>query len=389
MALKADGSLWAWGYNELGQLGGGTTINRYTPVKVMEDVTGISARFDSMAIKTDGSLWVWGGNAYFQFQYAYDDSINFSIPVKVMDDVTAVSSGGNYTLAIKTDGSLWGWGSNFDGQLGDGTYTFRQYPVKIMEGVAAVSASSFHTMAVKTDGSLWAWGKNQHGEFGNGITVDRPTPIKVMDGVRLSAPPIITQPPPSTLRFSDIPASHWAYESIMLLVGKGVISGYEDGTFRPNGLVTRSELAVMMTLALDIPLLTRPVPSFVDVGRSDWEFLYVETAKPYLTGYQQGASYYFRGKEAAVREDMAVALVNAMGLSGQPVNESELRSIFSDWAGISPNLRKHVLIAYKNGLISGYPDGTFGAQRSVTRAETASLLVKVLSSEDMQKVSFD
>jgi hypothetical protein len=192
-----------------------------------------------------------------------------------------------------------------------------------------------------------------------------------------------------TPRFSDVHPRHWAYESIMLLAERGVITGYEDGTFRPNGLVTRSEFAVMMTLALEIPLLTRPAPTFADVGRYDWDFIFVETAKPYLTGYQQGSSYYFRGNEAAVREDMAVALVNAMGLSWQAVNENELKSIFSDWADISPNLRKHVLIAYKNGLISGYTDGTFGAQRSITRAETASLLVKVLSSEAMEKVTFN
>ena len=199
-----------------------------------------------------------------------------------------------------------------------------------------------------------------------------------------------------TAAFPDLPRSHWAYENIMLLVEKGVITGYEDGAFRPNGPVTRSEFAKMMTLALGIPLLTNPAPSFVDVGAGDWELIYVETAKKYLTGYQQGDNYYFKGKEPAVREDMAVALVKALKLEAEATDESnaatayaKLQEIFSDAATVSPNLRPYVMVAYQQKLINGYPDGTFGAQRSITRAETAALLVKVLGSEAMKKVTFE
>jgi len=63
------------------------------------------------------------------------------------------------------------------------------------------------------------------------------------------------------------------------------------------------------------------------------------------------------------------------------VDASELKAIFKDYDAISPNLRKFVLIAYKNGLMNGYPDKTFGAQRTITRAEAASLLVRVLNSD--------
>jgi hypothetical protein len=86
---------------------------------------------------------------------------------------------------------------------------------------------------------------------------------------------------------------------------------------------------------------------------------------------------------------MAVALVKALQLENEPVNVNELKNIFTDHATISPELQKYVLIAYKNSLISGYPNGTFGAQRSITRAETAALLVKVLDSEAMKKVVFN
>ena len=86
---------------------------------------------------------------------------------------------------------------------------------------------------------------------------------------------------------------------------------------------------------------------------------------------------------------MAVALVKALKLDNEVVDENSIKAIFSDWEDISPNLRKHVLIAYNNGLIGGYPDGTFKAQQSITRAETAALLIRVLKSSALQKVTFD
>jgi len=75
MAVKPDGSLWAWGINNAGQLGDGTAENRYNPVKIMDDVTAVSIgsggawgvdRMHTVAIKTDGSLWGWGSNMYGQ-----------------------------------------------------------------------------------------------------------------------------------------------------------------------------------------------------------------------------------------------------------------------------------------------------------------------------------
>jgi hypothetical protein len=191
------------------------------------------------------------------------------------------------------------------------------------------------------------------------------------------------------LTFPDVQDGNWAYPYVKELTEKRVMNGYEDGTFRPNSFVTRSEFAKMMTLSLQIPLLSSATPTFVDISQNDWEFIYVETAKKYLTGYHQDGRYYFKGKEPAVREDMAVALVKAMGIENQTVDLSELPTIFSDHETISQNLQKYVLIAYKNKLLDGYPDGTFGAQRTITRAETAALLSKVYKSDAMEKVTFD
>jgi alpha-tubulin suppressor-like RCC1 family protein/putative hemolysin len=178
MAIKTDGSLWAWGLNEDGELGDGTTKDRHSPVKAMDSVTSVSTDWSyTMAIKTDGSLWAWGRNAGGQL--GDGTTTNRLKPVKVMDSVASVSHTSSRTMAIKTDGSLWVWGSN----VGDGTTESRHSPVKIMDSVASIFAEDSSTWAIKTDGSLWAWGYNHSGELGDGTTEWRYTPVKIMDSV--------------------------------------------------------------------------------------------------------------------------------------------------------------------------------------------------------------
>ncbi|MDR1674501.1 MAG: dockerin type I domain-containing protein [Oscillospiraceae bacterium] len=177
-SIKADGSLWTWGWNTSGQLGDGTTTSSSTPIKVMDDVVSVSAGDrHTAAIKTDSSLWTWGQHI--------GNGINSSskTPVKVMEDVSNISANGEHIAAIKTDGSLWTWGSNQYGQLGDGTKTERLSPVKVMDNVISVSAYRYHTAVIKTDGSLWTWGINAYGALGNGTTTESLIPIKVMDDV--------------------------------------------------------------------------------------------------------------------------------------------------------------------------------------------------------------
>ena len=191
LVVKSGGSLYAWGSNIAGQLGDGTTRSWYwdeegnyvhnntlTPIKIMDDAVWVAAgNFSSMAVKTDGSLWAWGNI------FSDGKAVNVNYPVKIMNEVATVASGGDYSFAIKMDGALWAWGSNLHGQLGDGTLTDRSIPVKIMENVETVAAGDTHSLAVKNDGSLWAWGSNLHGQLGDGTLTDRSTPVKIMENV--------------------------------------------------------------------------------------------------------------------------------------------------------------------------------------------------------------
>ena len=194
LVIKTDGSLWVWGYNNYGQIGNGESswVDFQTvPIKIMDDVVQMAAGSNhTLAIKTDGSLWGWGYNNYGQIGNGESSWVDFqTVPVKIMDDVIQVAAGANHTLAIKTDGSLWAWGYNLYGQLGNGESGSEKKqisPVKIMDGVVQVTAGDNHTLAIKTDGSLWGWGYNNYGQIGNGESswVDFQTvPVKIMDDV--------------------------------------------------------------------------------------------------------------------------------------------------------------------------------------------------------------
>jgi alpha-tubulin suppressor-like RCC1 family protein len=139
LAVKSDGTVWAWGNNEYGQLGDRTTTNRNTPVKVSSP-SGVIAVFGgggydggshSLALKSDGTVWAWGNNS--KGQLGDGTTTDRSSPVKMssLSGVIAVAGGGSHSLALKSDGTVWAWGNNSKGQLGDGTTTNRNTPVQV------------------------------------------------------------------------------------------------------------------------------------------------------------------------------------------------------------------------------------------------------------------
>ena len=167
VGLKSDGTVWAWGRNNLGQLGDGSTSDSPTPKQVGVGYTAVAAGADStFAIKPDGSLWAWGDNSLGQ--YGDGSNIGSLVPKQIGTGFAFVTSANGRTFAIKTDGSLWASGLN-NGRLGDGTDGGNSLVfVHIGDGFSAVSSGMDHTVGLKQDGTLWSWGLDDSGEIGDG-----------------------------------------------------------------------------------------------------------------------------------------------------------------------------------------------------------------------------
>ena len=175
--VKMDGTLWAMGNNQYGQLGNGT--NNYakpnpTPINVASNVVAVAAGEEhSLFVKVDGTLWAMGGDEYGQLGSGTNSGSPNPTPIVVASNVVAVAAGGYHSLFVTADGMLWAMGDNAFGQLGNGIYGIMSYtnlPVCVASNVVAVAAGLYHSLFVTTDGTLWAMGYNYYGQLGNGMS---------------------------------------------------------------------------------------------------------------------------------------------------------------------------------------------------------------------------
>lgn len=176
-----------------------------------------------------------------------------------------------------------------------------------------------------------------------------------------------------TQKFSDVPASYWAFNYIAEMAERNVLSGYPNGKFYPNKNVTRAEFAKIMTAAAGLKI-SIGYSSYEDVNYTDWCSPYIEAARYYLSGYVSNGKSYYMPNNNALREDIAVALVKLKGYDTTGFDLSLLQTMFSDWKSISTGAQPYVAVAVEQELISGYDDGTFKGQQGITRAEAATLL---------------
>ena len=159
LALKSDGTAWfpqttVWGATVFGNSPGGT--NHYGAATQVSGLNGIvdiaGGDYHLLAVKSDGTVWAWGANYYGQL--GDTTSINTGVPVQVsgLTGVVAIAAGKDHSLAVKTDGTVWSWGYNYYGQLGDNSTVNRNIPVQVsgLTGVSAVSASNYYSLAIRT-----------------------------------------------------------------------------------------------------------------------------------------------------------------------------------------------------------------------------------------------
>ena len=169
-------------------VGGGTGNNSGNQIDTIRPDVGINSYsqvlslgyLHSGVIAQNGSLYMWGLNSLGQIGDGTTEDRYKHKPTKILDHVIAVSLGEFHSGAITQDGSLYMWGSNDSGQIGDdGAPEDRYKPTKILNHVIAVSLGDLHSGAITQDGSLYMWGYNSCGQIGDGTTEERDTPNKI------------------------------------------------------------------------------------------------------------------------------------------------------------------------------------------------------------------
>jgi alpha-tubulin suppressor-like RCC1 family protein len=188
IAIATNGTLWAWGQNNYGQLGDGTLINKSIPTQIGTDNTWTKIATGSthaLAIKNNGTLWGWGAGNYGQQGDNIDSEHNIIIPTQIGTDTNwkEISAGDATTFAIKTNGTLWVCGFGNEGQLGIGITVDKIFiltQIGTSTNWRSIDAGDTHNMAIKTNGTLWSWGANNYGELGLGtITPSELSPMQV------------------------------------------------------------------------------------------------------------------------------------------------------------------------------------------------------------------
>jgi alpha-tubulin suppressor-like RCC1 family protein len=154
IALKNDGTVWCWGSNSYGQIGNNsnTALSKVpAPAAGLANVIAVAAGGEhSLALKSDGTVWAWGRNLEGQLGDGGTTSRPVPSQVSGLSGITAIAAGEYHSMALKSDGTVWCWGSNSRGQLGDGSYANNSVarPVNGLAGITAIGAGAAHSVAL-------------------------------------------------------------------------------------------------------------------------------------------------------------------------------------------------------------------------------------------------
>lgn len=196
LAATTSGNVYAWGANEAGELGDGSTLASSSPVRVDipggVSVTAISAGCSfGMALSSTGAVYTWGSNSSWQLGRGKTASGLLPGLVAGLPPIKAVAAGCDHALALATDGTLYAWGNNLDGELGTGTTASSPTPVtvRLPSGVvaSAIWAGGGQSFLQATTGAVYGWGDNTTGQLATGGFFDvlRPLPVRLPAGVEV------------------------------------------------------------------------------------------------------------------------------------------------------------------------------------------------------------
>ena len=211
--------------------------------------------------------------------------------------------------------------------------------------------------------------KKHNVEFGEGLIIGaNGEKLGPKHNYNFSVVDINTMDVPEKVIFTDLPVDHWAFDYITQLALDDIISGYEDKTFKPNGNVTRAELAKMLAASFKLEGTTK----YSDVN-NHWADNYISSVGEFVPVKDN----QFRPNEEATRQDVAVALVNILDKT-ERMKLQESKLTFDDIPMIDEEYLSHIGKAVSGGIISGYGDGTFRPQEPITRAEVATMIYRII-----------
>lgn len=217
-ALRADGTVWAWGEGADGRLGNNGTSDRLRAVQVraaaattdsgtpLVDVLQVAGHDEgAVAVDSAGQAWTWGENESGELadgtccsdrSYAAPARVSAGTPLDRVVSIGGAAVDGDEAYAVRSDGTAWAWGANDDGQLGQGSNVGPQtcgsapcstYALQVrgtstptaLTGVAQITAADGTGYVRKADGTVWSWGEGALGALGNNGTSDRSYPVQV------------------------------------------------------------------------------------------------------------------------------------------------------------------------------------------------------------------
>lgn len=187
LALDSNGTVWAWGENNTGQLGTGDTTPRFQPVPIKGGIKAIAAGgFHSLALDFNGTVWAWGYNA--QGQLGTGNFTEQHVPVRMSGGfnarIKAIAVGSYHSMLLNEKGLLYGCGNNTEGELGLGDFTNRSLLSYMNDRVVGMAGGTYHTLIQTADNDVFGAGYNAYGELGDGTTVSKNYWVHVLSNIR-------------------------------------------------------------------------------------------------------------------------------------------------------------------------------------------------------------
>lgn len=329
VASASSFGVFAWGLNDKGQLGDGTTETSETPTAVagLEGVASVAGGFGhALALLDDGSVMAWGANADGQLGDGTHEGSHVPVPVPGLEGVAAVATGGYSSYALLSDGTVVAWGENKYGELGDGTTENGDVPVPVpgLTGVIAISAGVGHADALLSDGSVMAWGENRAGQLGDGNTDNSDVPVAVKGLAGVSA----------------IAAGY--FHSLALVSG---------GAVRAWGPNAYGELGDGNTKGSDVPVAVKGLSGVTAIAAGD-EYSLAVRGDGTIVGW--GSNNY--GKLGLQPTERG----GEPGISKVPVEPSEWRSLIADEAVSVAAGHETSLVLLRDGNVVSWGQGEYG-----------------------------